>query len=341
MMQEYGVHRLAELVVPSEGERQIAHTSAHLCSRQIPLYPLHRIQKIKRVTIMLSHSGGDGQYIGIEHYVASFETCLFRKQLIGAAAYLYTAVKRSGLPLFVECHDHHGSSERPYLAGMVKKLLLSTLQRYGIDNRTPLDATHRAAYHLHIRGIYHHGKPGGRSVGTEQHDKAFHLRDGIYHTVIHIDVEYPGSFGNLGGRHFKCGRKIPFVDKSQEFTAAGYVASLPYLHESGACRHLAWLQPREPENIFRPGGHFSRRRIARGQDDLPDMFRGCAAAATHDIEQASVKIPLECTGHLFRCLRVIAQFIRQASVGMNRDEVRLLGDYLYIFPHLLSPEAAV
>ena len=119
IIKEYGVDGLTDVIVSTERERQIAHTSAHVCPRQMTPDPSRSLNKVHRIMVVFLHSRSNGQHIRVEDDVMRIETHLFCKQTIGTLAHFYLAGISISLPLLVKCHHHHGGTEAADAAGMV------------------------------------------------------------------------------------------------------------------------------------------------------------------------------------------------------------------------------
>ena len=73
------MHSLAQVIVASEGKRQVAHTSADMSARQVLLYPSCSFYEVYGISVVLLHSGSHGQDVGVEYYVVGFHTGFFGK----------------------------------------------------------------------------------------------------------------------------------------------------------------------------------------------------------------------------------------------------------------------
>ena len=69
MIQEDGMHCLSHIIISSERKRQIAYTATYSGSGQILLDPLHCLNKSKTISVMLFHTGSNGQHIRIKYYI--------------------------------------------------------------------------------------------------------------------------------------------------------------------------------------------------------------------------------------------------------------------------------
>ncbi len=118
MIEEYGVHGLPQIVVAAESERQIAYAAACLGAGQIGVDPFYGADEVEGIAVVLWHTGGYGEHIGVEDYVARLEAGFFGKQPVCTAADGCLAPECCSLPLFVESHYDHSRTVAAYLAGM-------------------------------------------------------------------------------------------------------------------------------------------------------------------------------------------------------------------------------
>ena len=86
VVQERGVHRLADHVVAAVRERHVAHAAGGLAVGQDPLQLAHRLDELDRVVVVLLDAGADGQDVDVEDDVLGREAGLLGEQLVGALA---------------------------------------------------------------------------------------------------------------------------------------------------------------------------------------------------------------------------------------------------------------
>ena len=102
LVDEYGMHCLADIVVAPERERQVADTAADMHIGQINMYPFHGTQEIPSVCIMFRHTRRNRQDIRVKYYVACRHSRLFRQQTVCTPRYFYAALIVSSLSLLVK-----------------------------------------------------------------------------------------------------------------------------------------------------------------------------------------------------------------------------------------------
>ena len=134
MVEEHGMHRLADIIVSPERERQVAHPAAHMRPGQMSANPLRRTDKIHRITIVFRHAGGNSQHVRVKYYVMGIEAHTFRQQAISAGTDFHFPLVSVCLSAFVKSHHDDRRPEAFHLAGMCQKDLLSLFQGDGIDN---------------------------------------------------------------------------------------------------------------------------------------------------------------------------------------------------------------
>ena len=151
VIQEYGVHSLADIVVSSERETKVAHTSAHVCSRQIVVNPFCSADKVECISIVLLHTCGNSQHIGVKNYVEWVHSHLFCQYLIRTLSYLYASLVGCGLSFFVKAHHHYSSSVTLHILSMLNKLLFALFQRDRVYDALSLNALQSGLNHLPVR----------------------------------------------------------------------------------------------------------------------------------------------------------------------------------------------
>ena len=107
MIEEYRVHGLADIVVATEREGEVAHPTAHVGSGQVFLDPPHGTYEVCRIRIMLRHTCGHGQHVGVEDDVGGKESHLLDQQAIGTLAHGNATLEGCGLSFLVEGYDDH------------------------------------------------------------------------------------------------------------------------------------------------------------------------------------------------------------------------------------------
>ena len=187
-MQEYGVHCAPQPVVATEREGEIAESAACFRSRQVAAYPFHCADIVEGIAVVLRHSGGNREYVGVEDYVGRVESCLFCQQAVGSLADSAFAVEIDSLSLLVESHHHDSRAVGADYPCMTEKLLLAVFQRNGVHYGLASDVLQSRFYHPEIRGIYHPGNGGADRIRAHRPQKLNHYFLGIKQSIVGIDI---------------------------------------------------------------------------------------------------------------------------------------------------------
>ena len=123
------MHGLTQEVVAPECEGEVAYAAADAGVGQMFVYPPRGAYEVQRIGVVLLHSGGYGEHVGVEDYVPRVESRLLGEQTVGAGAYLDLAFECDGLPLLVECHHDKCGAEFTHAAGALEECLLTLLER--------------------------------------------------------------------------------------------------------------------------------------------------------------------------------------------------------------------
>ena len=110
VVEEDGMHRLAQVVVAAEGEGEVAHAAADVGTRQVLANPARGLNKVECVGVVLLHAGGYGQYVRVKNDVMGVKVKLLCKQLIGSLTDAYLSLVSVGLSLLIKGHHHHGGT---------------------------------------------------------------------------------------------------------------------------------------------------------------------------------------------------------------------------------------
>ena len=99
VVEERGVHRLADRVVAAVRERDVAHAAGGLALGEDSLQLADGLDELDRVVVVLLDAGADGQDVGVEDDVRGREADLLGQQLVGALADRDLVVGGDGLAL--------------------------------------------------------------------------------------------------------------------------------------------------------------------------------------------------------------------------------------------------
>ncbi len=242
MIEEDGMHGLTDVVVASEREAQITHTTTDVGTRQVFLDPTRSTDEIERIGIVLLHTCGHSQHVGVEDDVQGIHAHLLRKQFIGSLGYLDTTFVAGGLTFFVEAHHHHSSTIALHVASVFQELLLTLFQRDGVDDALALHTLQSCTNHLPIRGVDHHRNLGDIGLGSNHIEEVHHLGFGVEQAIIHIDIYHEGAIGYLLASNTNGLVVTFFFDQAQELARTSNVTSLAHIYELHLRRYLEQLE---------------------------------------------------------------------------------------------------
>ena len=244
-------------------------------------------------------AGSYGENVGIEYDVGRSYSGV-GQQPVGPGADFGLPLQGVGLPLLVEGHHYHGGSHRADMSGSAQHLFLALFEAYGVDHRFSLHEFESAFHYLPLRGVDHERHAGHVGLGRRQTHEALHLARGVEQRIVHVDVDYACSGVGLRGSDRHGLADISILDQAEEFAASGDIA--PFAHRSETvgryCQSLQTGKPQRSRRIICWYGAWLRS--CRLGSDSPDMGRGCAAAASHDVEHSLRKGYAQCLGHVGR-----------------------------------------
>ena len=154
MIEEYGMHGLAYLIITTETERQIADATAGLGQRQVFLDPTHGTDEINAVGLMFLQTSTHAEDIDIEDDILSrkSDAC---QQLVGPFCNSNLTFVGGCLSLLVEGHHHHCRSQPTQFTGLANESLLTVLQTDGIDDALSLCILQTSQNGVPIAGVNH------------------------------------------------------------------------------------------------------------------------------------------------------------------------------------------
>ena len=213
MIEERRVHRLADLIISPETERNVGNAAAHLGMRQVRFNPPRGIDKVHRVVVVLLHAGRDGKDVGVENDVLGREPDLVHQNPIGALADADLLVKRSRLPVFVERHHYHRRAVFQHFGGVLAELLLAFLERNRVDDSLPLQALQSRLDHFPLRRVHHEGHLGDFRLTAQQLQEPRHRGDAVNHPLVHADVDHVRAVFHLLPRDADRFLVVAFLDE--------------------------------------------------------------------------------------------------------------------------------
>ena len=148
VIEEHRVHRLPDRVIAAERKRQVAHSAAHPCKREVSLNILSGFYVINSVVIVLLDACGDSQNIRIDEDILRRKTGFLRQQTVRSVSHLPASLECGSLSLLIEEHHHCGSAVTPHQPCFLQEFLLTLLQADGVDNRLALYALQSCLQHF-------------------------------------------------------------------------------------------------------------------------------------------------------------------------------------------------
>ena len=274
VIEERGVHRLADRVVAAVRERHVAHAAGGLAVGQDPLELAHRLDELDRVVVVLLDAGADRQDVDVEDDVFGREAGLLGEQLVGALADGDLVVLGDGLPLFVERHHDHRGAVAADQPGLAEELFLAPLQADRVDDRLALHALEPRLDDAPLGAVDHDRDLGDARVGRDQVQEPGHRLLAVDQALVHVDVEDVGAPLDLVARHGQRGLEVAALDQAGKPLRAGDVGPLADHDEVGLgadrpaapCR-CSWTSgaAREPAAAARP------RRPRRSPRSIPGV----------------------------------------------------------------------
>ena len=220
------MHRLADLVVAAEAERDVRDAAADLGVRQVGLDPPRGVDEVDRVVVVLLHAGGDGEDVRIEDDVFGREADLVDQDAVGALADADLVLVGRGLALLVERHHDDRRAVLEDRAGVLAEPLFAFLQRDRVDDALALQALEPGLDDLPLRGVDHEGHLGDLGLAAEQLQEAGHRRDAVDHPLVHADVDDVGAVLDLLPGDADRFLVLALLDQLGELRRAGDVGAL-------------------------------------------------------------------------------------------------------------------
>ena len=88
------------------------------------MYGATSLDEGSRIVVVLRHTSGNSQHVGVEDYVFCWESYALQ-QFVGSASHTDLAFVGVSLSLFVKEHHHCGCSHRVDMASLLKEFLLA------------------------------------------------------------------------------------------------------------------------------------------------------------------------------------------------------------------------
>ena len=333
------MHGLAQVVVATEGERQVADAAADVGTGQMRAYPARGTYEVERIAVVLLHARTDGQYVGVEDDVLWSHAHLLGQQPVGARGYLNATLVGGGLSLLVEAHHHDGSTQLAHVAGTAEEHLLALLERQAVDDALALQALQPRRDDLPVAAVDHHRY--ARYIGFRGYEveECRHLVLRIQQPVVHIEVEHQCAVLHLLPCYLQRLVVVLLLDESQEFPRPCHIAPLAHIRER---RHLEHVEPAQPQPLGPGHWHTYRHRSPNHLSKaLNERGRG-AAASTHNVHQPLGSQLLYLGSH--RCGRLVVEShaVGQPRIGIGTNIIRCTAcQLLEVGLHLAGTKRAV
>ena len=188
VVEEGGVHRLADDVVAAEREGEVRDAAARAGARAALLDQRQRLDERLREAVVLLDPGGDGEHVRVEDDVLG-RPAVAGEQVVGAAADLDLALDRVGLPELVEGHHDDAGAVAADRARLLEELLLALLEADRVDDPLALDALQPGLEHREARAVDHDRDPGHLGLGREQVQEGRHRLLAVEQVGVHVHVE--------------------------------------------------------------------------------------------------------------------------------------------------------
>ena len=244
MIEEYSMHRLTDIVVAPEGETEVGYTTTDMCAREVLTYPFCSPDEVGSIGIMLLHTRCDGKDIWVEDNVVRVHPYPLSENAISPLCNLDTSFIARGLPLLIEAHHHHSCPIAHHVESMFDELLLTFLQRDGVDDALTLDTFQTCHNDVPVGGVDHHRHLCDVGFCSNHIEECLHLCLGIEQTIIHVDIDNESPVFHLFSGNGKSLIVILFFYKSKEFSRTSHVTTLTDIDKLYFRRHIQQFQSR-------------------------------------------------------------------------------------------------
>ena len=290
---------------------------------------------------MFLDAGGDGEDVGVEDDVLGRKADHLGQQLVGPRTDPGLARLGVGLALLVEGHNDHRRAVATREARPGQELRLAFLQRDGVEDGLALHAFEAGLEDGPLRRVEHDRHPGDVRLAGDQVEEAHHGRLAIEHGLVHVDVDDLGAVLHLVAADIQRRLVLAFQDQALEPGRAGDVGALADVDEKRIGANVEGLQAGQAQG-GRDGRHGARHAIGHRFGEGADVFRRGAATAADDVDQPALRPFAQGLGQLRRRLVITAEGIRQAGVGVGRDQtIGLAGDLLDVAAQLPGTQGAI
>ena len=330
VVEEDGVHDLADGVVAAEREREVGDAAGEVDQRVLRLDLRDRVDEVPCVRVVLLHAGGDGEHVQVEDDVLGQEADLADEEVVAPQRDLDLLLRRRRLPVLVERHD---DDRRAVLLADLRALdevRLALLQADRVDEALALHELQTGLDDAHRRRVDAERDARDVGLGAEVAQELPHgLRTVRDVAVVERNVEAL-CHADLLARKVHGGLPALLLDGVEEHPAPGDVALLADAHNVGdrvvaqstrlQAGDVEGVEPREVQR-----GHVQAKRARREPLgrllDGGDVCRVGAAAAADDVDELLVLHDAEhLLGELLAGEGVASDLVGQPGVRVGGEE---------------------
>ena len=226
------MHRLTNVIIASERERQITYSTTDMCPRQVLFDPSGCFDEINSIIVVFLNTRCYRKYIGIEDNIIRIETYLRSQNTVSAFANFNFALISICLALLVESHHHNGCSKLLDYRGTFDELFLPFLQGNGVDNRLALQTLQASLNDFPLRRVNHNRYSCDVRIGHNEIQESLHLFLGIQQSIVHIYIDDQGTVFHLLAGNAQSFFVILLIDQAKKLTRTCHIASLTHVDET-------------------------------------------------------------------------------------------------------------
>ena len=213
MIEKGRVHRFADLIIASEGKRNIRNAAGDHRAREILFDPAGGIDEVESVVIMLLNAGGHRQNVRIENDVILIESDLVDENPVGPLADADLLLVGGSLSFFVEGHHHHRRAVTHDVAGLSFEVFLTLFERNRVHDSLSLEVFQTFLEDFPLRGIHHDRHFRDVRFTLEKLKIAAHHRLAVDESVIEADIDDIRAVSHLLAGNFDGGLQITGTDQ--------------------------------------------------------------------------------------------------------------------------------
>ena len=128
------MHGLTDIIVATEREREVADSSADVCTREIFLYPSGSFNKIYSIVIMFFNPRSYSKHIGVKNNIVRIKTNFVNQKTVSPLANFDFTGGCICLTFLIKSHYDGGRSILADDTGMFEENVLAFFQRNGVND---------------------------------------------------------------------------------------------------------------------------------------------------------------------------------------------------------------